>query len=92
MSTLPRLPPPAAIATDRMWQLVTAGAAQPLIPGHFPVPVWYAGWWWHVPQLAAPHRAAGGEQFVPAPAAMAARFAELATRAAGARRPPRPRR
>lgn len=73
---------PAPIPAGRMWELLTAGRAHPLLPGHFPVPVVLDGQWWHLPAgepAGAPQAKEGGE-FVPATAEQAARFTVLAQR------------
>ncbi|MHA6797546.1 hypothetical protein ACVGVM_29165 (plasmid) [Pseudonocardia bannensis] len=66
---------PATITAADMRRLLAEGRARPLLAGHFPVPVELDERWWHVPDT-------GGEagDFVPAPAELAATFAQLAAR------------
>ena len=72
-----------------MLELLRGGGAQPLLPEHFPVPVWWCGLWWYVPD-DRPAGPSGEVVFHPAPADVAARFTRLASRLAAA--PPLPRR
>jgi hypothetical protein len=73
-----------------MWELIRCGAAQPLLPGHFPVPVRWIKHWWYVPddQATGP-LAAADVVFYPAPLVAAARFSHLAARVGAAPSTPR---
>lgn len=62
---------PVAIAAGRMRELAEQGAARPLLPGRFPTPVELDGRWWHLPEDAV------DEQFVLAPASVAAQLTRL---------------
>ena len=64
----------AAISCARMRELIDAGAARPLLPGRFPIPVVLDSRWWHLPAAGA------GEVFVPAPAELATQLADLDAR------------
>jgi hypothetical protein len=66
------------IAGARMQQLLAHGSAQPLLEGHFPVPIYLDGQWWQVP--ADPPPGAHSDAFLPAPARLAAEFERLASR------------
>jgi hypothetical protein len=52
-------PRDAVVPAATMRHHLAAGAAQALLPGHFPVPVKYQGWWWEVPQGQADFIRAG---------------------------------
>lgn len=58
--------PPANLTPDQVAQLLDAGHAQPLLPGHFPVPVLIEGEWWHLPD----RRPAASREVAPPIAAM----------------------
>jgi hypothetical protein len=73
------------IPATRMLELLRSGDAQPLLPGHFPVPVWWSQRWWYVPDH--PSTGPAGEvMFHPAPMVIGARFTQLAARVAVAAR------
>lgn len=77
--TLPPARPAANLTLEQVAQLLDTGHAQPLLPGHFPVPVLIEGEWWHLPDRRP------GASYELAPAPVAALFAHQHARLRAAR-------
>ena len=65
---------PATVPAERMRQLIEAGDAVALLAGHFPVPSFWGGRWWHIPLDQPP------DHYLPAGPDHAARYERLAAR------------
>lgn len=78
--------PPRTLTSDQVAQLLQAGHAEPLLPGHFPVPVLLEGRWWHMSAARGdPLPGVGAAVYEPAAPAVAALFARQHARLATAR-------